>query len=287
MRHALPRILRLNADLHCHSTVSDGLLAPAAVVQRAHANGVELLALTDHDEIGGLPEARAEAARLGMKFLDGVEISVSWGDDQTVHIVALGIDPGYAPLAEGLAQVRGGRDSRAQRMSEELDKVGIHGAYAGALKFAGNPALISRSHFARHIVEMGHARDVKSVFDYWLAKGKPGYVSHPWATMDDALGWITAAGGIAVVAHPGRYRLTKAELREMLDSFKALGGRGIEVISGAHSPEMAKEFARVARQYGFLASRGSDFHGPGESYSDLGKVPALPEDLTPVWSELI
>jgi len=287
VRHALPRILRLNADLHCHSTVSDGLLAPAAVVQRAHANGVELLALTDHDEIGGLPEARAEAARLGMKFLDGVEISVSWGDDQTVHIVALGIDPGYAPLAEGLAQVRGGRDSRAQRMSEELDKVGIHGAYAGALKFAGNPALISRSHFARHIVEMGHARDVKSVFDYWLAKGKPGYVSHPWATMDDALGWITAAGGIAVVAHPGRYRLTKAELREMLDSFKALGGRGIEVISGAHSPEMAKEFARVARQYGFLASRGSDFHGPGESYSDLGKVPALPEDLTPVWSELI
>lgn len=287
MRHALPRILRLNADLHCHSTVSDGLLAPAAVVQRAHANGVELLALTDHDEIGGLTEARAEAARLGMKFLDGVEISVSWGDDQTVHIVALGIDPGYAPLAEGLAQVRGGRDSRAQRMSEELDKVGIHGAYAGALKFAGNPALISRSHFARCIVEMGHARDVKSVFDYWLAKGKPGYVAHPWATLEDALGWITAAGGIAVVAHPGRYRLTKAELREMLDRFKALGGRGIEVISGAHSPEMAKEFARVARQYGFLASRGSDFHGPGESYSDLGKVPALPEDLTPVWSELI
>jgi len=277
----------LNADLHCHSTVSDGLLAPAAVVQRAHANGVELLALTDHDEIGGLPEARAEAAKLGMKFVDGVEISVSWGDDQTVHIVALGIDTAYAPLVEGLAQVRGGRDSRAVRMAAELDKVGIHGAYAGALKYAGNPALVSRSHFARYIVELGHAKDVKSVFDWWLAKGKPGYVSHPWATLEDALGWITGAGGIAVVAHPGRYRLSKAELREMLDAFKALGGRGIEVISGAHNAEMMQEFARVARQYGFLASRGSDFHGPGESYSDLGKVPNLPDDLTPVWSELI
>lgn len=277
----------MNADLHCHSTVSDGLLSPAEVVRRAHGNGVELLALTDHDEIGGLPEARAEAARLGMGFVDGVEISVSWGDDQTVHIVALGIDTGYAPLVEGLAKVRGGRDSRAMRMAEELDKVGIHGAYEGALKYAGNPALISRSHFARYIVELRHAKDVKSVFDWWLAKGKPGYVSHPWATLEDAMSWIAGAGGIAVVAHPGRYRLTKAELREMLDRFKELGGRGIEVISGAHNPEMTQEFARVARQYGFLASRASDFHGPGESYTDLGKLPDLPDDLTPVWSEFI
>jgi hypothetical protein len=277
----------MNADLHCHSTVSDGLLAPAEVVRRAHGNGVELLALTDHDEIGGLPEARAEAAHLGMQFVDGAEISVSWGDDQTVHIVALGIDTSHAPLVEGLAKVRGGRDSRAMSMAAELDKVGIHGAYEGALKYAGNPALISRSHFARYIVELGHAKDVKSVFDWWLAKGKPGYVSHPWATIEDALAWISGAGGIAVVAHPGRYRLTKAELREMLGRFKELGGRGIEVISGAHNPEMVRDFARVAREYGFLASRGSDFHGPGESYSDLGKVPDLPEDLTPVWSELI
>jgi hypothetical protein len=275
----------LNADLHCHSTVSDGLLAPAAVVRRAHGNGVELLALTDHDEIGGLAEARAEADALGMKFLDGTEVSVSWGDDQTVHIVALGFDPTYQPLVEGLAQVRGGRDSRALRMAEELDKVGIHGAYEGALKYVGNPALISRSHFARYIVELGLARDVKSVFDWWLAKGKPGYVSHPWATMEDAMAWIAGAGGVAVIAHPGRYRLSKAELHEMFGVFKELGGRGIEVISGSHNAEMTHEYAHVARKFGFLASRASDFHGPGESYADLGKLPPLPEDLTPVWSE--
>ncbi|MBU0753283.1 MAG: PHP domain-containing protein [Gammaproteobacteria bacterium] len=275
----------MNADLHCHSTVSDGLLAPAAVVRRAHGNGVELLALTDHDELGGLAEARAEAEQLGMKFLDGTEVSVSFGDDQTVHIVALGVDPANVPLVEGLAQVRGGRDSRAMRMAEELDKVGIHGAYAGSLKYAGNPALISRSHFARYIVELGHARDVKSVFDHWLAKGKPGYVSHPWATFEDAMGWILGAGGVAVIAHPGRYRLSKAELQQMFGVFKDLGGRGIEVISGAHSGEMIAEYANVARKYGFLASRASDFHGPGESYADLGKLPHLPDDLTPVWSE--
>jgi predicted metal-dependent phosphoesterase TrpH len=169
----------LNADLHCHSTVSDGLLAPAEVVRRAQDNGVELLALTDHDELGGLAEARATADEVGLRFVDGVEISISWGDDQTVHILGLGVDPGNAELLQaGLHQVRSGRDARAGRMAAELDKVGIHGAYEGALRYAGNPALVSRAHFARYIVEQGHAKDVKSVFDHWLAKGKPGYVSN-------------------------------------------------------------------------------------------------------------
>ncbi|MDO8932957.1 MAG: 3',5'-nucleoside bisphosphate phosphatase [Rhodocyclaceae bacterium] len=279
--------MSLNADLHCHSTVSDGLLTPTELARRAHANGVELWALTDHDEIGGLAEARAEAAVLGLPFVNGTEVSVSWGDDQTVHIVGLGFDAAHAPLVEGLATVRGGRDSRAARMAAELDKVGIHGAYEGALKYAGNPALISRSHFARYIVELGHAKEVKGVFDWWLAKGKPGYVSHPWATMEDALGWIHGAGGIAVIAHPGRYRLSKAELEQMFGVFKELGGRGIEVISGSHAEDQTREYARVAKQFGFLASRASDFHGPGESWIDLGKLPPLPEGLTPVWSELI
>ena len=277
----------LNADLHCHSTVSDGLLSPAELARRAKANGVDLWALTDHDEIGGLAAARAEAAAIGLAFVNGVEISVSWGDDQTVHIVGLGFDADYAPLVEGLAAVRGGRDSRAARMAAELDKVGIHGAYEGALKYAGNPALISRSHFARYIVELGHAKDVKSVFDWWLAKGKPGYVSHPWATLADALGWIHGAGGVAVIAHPGRYRLTKAQLRELFVAFKGLGGQGIEVLSGSHGDEETREYARVAREFGFLASRASDFHGPGESWMDLGRLPPLPEDLTPIWNVLI
>lgn len=276
----------LNADLHCHSSISDGLLAPAEVVRRAHGNGVELLALTDHDEIGGLSAALAEAQLLGMRFVSGVEISVSWGDDQTVHIVALGFDPQCPSLIDGLAAVRSGRDSRALRMAAELDKVGIHGAYEGALKYAGNPALISRSHFARYIVELGHARDVKTVFDWWLAKGKPGYVSHPWATLEEAMGWILAAGGVAVVAHPGRYRLSKAEMLAMLAEFRDRGGIGIEVMSGSHNQDHIREYAHLARQYGFLASRGSDFHGPGESWVDLGRLPDLPPDLTPVWTRL-
>ena len=277
----------LNADLHCHSTVSDGLLAPAELMRRAKDNGVELLALTDHDELGGLAEARTTADEIGLRFVDGVEISISCGDDQTVHIVALGIDRANPELIEGLHQVRSGRDARAGRMAAELDKVGIHGAYEGALRHAGNPALVSRSHFARYIVEQGHAKDVKSVFDHWLAKGKPGYVGHAWATLEDALRWIEGAGGIAVIAHPGRYRLSKAELRALFVAFKDQGGRGIEVLSGSNKDDEVREFSRIAREFGFLASRGSDFHGPGESWIDLGKLPDLPEDLTPVWSQLI
>ena len=277
----------LNADMHCHSTVSDGLLTPAEVVRRAQGNGVELLALTDHDELGGLAEARATADEIGLRFVDGVEVSISWGDDQTVHIVALGIDPANVALRDGLQQVRSGRDARAGRMAAELDKVGIHGAYEGALRYAGNPALVSRSHFARYIAEQGHARDVKSVFDYWLAKGKPGYVEHAWATLEDALRWIGDAGGIAVIAHPGRYRLSKVELRELFVAFKELGGRGIEVLSGSSKDDEVREFSRIAREFGFLASRASDFHGPGESWIDLGKMRDLPEDLTPVWSLLV
>jgi predicted metal-dependent phosphoesterase TrpH len=276
----------LNADLHCHSTVSDGLLAPAELVRRAHGNGVELLALTDHDEIGGLDEAAAAARQVGLRFVNGVEISVSWGDDQTVHIVGLGFDRDFAPLVEGLARVRGGRDSRAHRIAAELDKVGIHGAYEGALKYVGNPALISRSHFARYIVELGHAKEVKGVFDWWLAKGKPGYVAHPWAGLEDALNWIAGAGGIAVVAHPGRYRLSRAEMEQLFDTFKDLGGVGIEVLSGSHNEDQVRDYAHMARRYGFLASRGSDFHGPGESWVDLGRLPELPADLTPVWTKL-
>jgi len=276
----------LNADLHCHSTVSDGLLAPTEVVRRAHANGVELLALTDHDELGGLAEAWATADEIGLPFVDGVEVSISWGDDQTVHIVGLGVDPANAELMEGLHQVRSGRDARAGRMAAELDKVGIHGAYEGALRHAGNPALVSRSHFARYIAEQGHAKDVKSVFDYWLAKGKPGYVEHAWASLEDALRWIVGAGGTAVIAHPGRYRLSTVQRRELFVAFKDLGGRGIEVLSGSSKDDEVREFSRIAREFGFLASRGSDFHGPGESWMDLGKMPDLPEDLTPVWSQL-
>lgn len=274
-----------NADLHCHSTTSDGLLAPAALVERALANGVDLLALTDHDELGGIDEAAAAAQALGLAFVTGVEISVSWSDDQTVHIVGLNLDHRHPLLVAGLARVRSGRDARAGRMAAELAKVGIDGAYEGALKYAGNQALISRSHFARYIVARGFAPDVKTVFEHWLAKDKPGYVRHTWAQLPEAVSWILAAGGIAVIAHPGRYRLSGAERRALYGAFKDCGGAGIEVISGASNEAEMREIAGIARAFGFLASRASDFHGPGESCVDLGRMARLPADLKPVWAD--
>lgn len=277
----------MNADLHCHSTVSDGLLSPSQLVQRAHANGVDLLALTDHDEIGGLAEAGETAKALELQFCPGVEISVSWGEDVTVHIVALGIDPHNEKLRRGLESVRQGRDARAGRMAAELDKAGIHGAYEGALRHAGNPGLLSRAHLARYIVEIGRAPDFKSVFDHWLAKGKPGYVPHAWISLGGALDLIHGAGGLAVMAHPGRYRVSRSELRQLLQEFKDLGGESLEVLSGSQPAEDVREMAHLAREFGFLASRGSDFHGPGESWIDLGRLAELPPDLVPVWTRLL
>jgi predicted metal-dependent phosphoesterase TrpH len=280
-------IATLNADLHCHSMVSDGLMTPAEVVRRAHANGTEMLALTDHDELSGLAEARAAADEVGLRFIDGVEISVTWDNDTTLHVVGLDIDPTHAGLCESLAHLRSGRDRRAMQMSDELDKVGIHGAYQGALRFVSNPSLVSRAHFARYIVEIGRAKDVKSVFDYWLGKDKPGYVRHVWASLEEAVAWIRDAGGVAAIAHPLRYKISRKELRRLFGEFRDLGGEAIEVLSGGQCDADTLEFARLAREFGFLASRGSDFHGPGESRIDLGKLQALPEGLTPVWTKFI
>ena len=275
----------LNADLHCHSTASDGTLSPAEVVRRAHANGVDLLALTDHDELLGIADAAAEAADIGLRFVPGVEISVSWLD-QTLHIVGLGVDPANQALISGLAQVRGGRDGRAMRIGDELARIGIHGAFEGALRYVGNPALVTRAHFARYLVEIGVAKNVHDVFLHYLARGKPGYVEHVWATLEDAVGWIKGAGGLAVVAHPGRYRLSCGEMNMLFEQFRDLGGEAVEVSCGAHDGGQLLAFARMARKYGLLASRASDFHGPEDSPIDLGRASPLPPDLTPVWTRL-
>lgn len=276
----------LNADLHCHSTVSDGWLTPAEVVRRAAANGVELLALTDHDEIGGLDEAAATAAECGLRFVPGVEISVTFCEE-TIHVVGLGIDHRNPQLLDGLMQVRSGREQRAQAMSNALDAVGIHGVLEGARRFARNPALVGRAHFARHLVASGLMPDVATVFRYYLARGKPGFVPHTWARLDDAVGWIRGAGGVAVIAHPGRYRLSVHDLDALFDRFVACGGEALEVVSGAHAPPEVLRFASVARRRGLLASRASDFHGSSESPVDLGHCDPLPPDLVPVWSRPI
>ena len=274
----------LNIDLHCHSTSSDGLLKPEELVARAASKGVEILALTDHDGVSGLAEARAKAESQGVRFVDGVEISVTW-EGSTVHIVGLQIDPGNPVLRSGLESIREGRATRAEKMGEALAAAGVPDSLAGAKAYADNPSLISRSHFARHLVKTGRAPDVKSVFQHYLVKGKPGFVPHRWASLGDAVSWIRASGGIAVVAHPGRYNFSRPRLHAFLAEFRDCGGVGIEVVTGSHSPEQYSEFARVAREFGFTASRGSDYHGKGESRADLGALPQLPDDLKPVWHD--
>jgi len=275
----------LNADLHCHSVVSDGTMTPEDLAARAAANGVELWALTDHDEIGGQHRALAAAKAQGLRYLTGTEISVTFAGE-TVHIVGLGFDPDDAQMQQGLTTTRGGRDLRAQEMSEQLAKVGIKGAYEGALKYAGNPQLVSRTHFARFLVETGVCRDTSEVFRKYLTDGKPGYVPHRWASLQSAVQWITAAQGVAVIAHPARYKFTANEEYALFSEFKAHGGRGVEVITGSHTAAEAVKYAGTAREFGLAASRGSDFHSPDESHTDLGTLPYLPGDLQPVWELL-
>ncbi|MDA8456555.1 PHP domain-containing protein [Acidovorax sp. GBBC 3334] len=274
-----------NADLHCHSVVSDGTLTPEALAERARANGVTLWALTDHDEIGGQHRAMAAAAAQGMAYLTGVEISVTF-IGATVHIVGLGFDPDDARLQQGLAATRGGRGERAQEMAEQLARVGIRDAYEGALRYVGNPELISRTHFARFLVETGVCRDTSEVFRRFLTEGKPGYVPHRWAALGDAVRWITEAGGMAVIAHPARYRFSATEEYALFSEFRQHGGRGVEVVTGSHTAAEYITYAGVAQEFGLAASRGSDFHSPQESHTDLGALPPLPGTLTPVWDLL-
>ena len=275
----------MNADLHCHSSVSDGTLAPEAVAARAKARGVELWALTDHDEVGGQARAIAAAEALALPCLTGTEISVTFAG-VTVHIVGLGFDAADPALVEGLHATRGGREARAREMAAGLAEVGIAGAYDGAFKFVGNPELISRTHFARFLVESGVCADTQEVFRRFLVEGKAGFVPHRWATLRDAVAWIGGAGGIAVIAHPARYKFTPTEEYALFSEFKAHGGRGVEVVTGAHSAAEALRYADTAREFDLLASRGSDFHSPEESRIDLGGLPPLPAGLVPVWEAL-
>ena len=273
----------LDVDLHSHSTHSDGLLTPTELVVRAHAQGVKTYALTDHDELSGLAEARAEAHSRGMTFINGVEISVSW-QDETLHIVGLNIDPEEASITAGLRELRAGRHIRAARIAADLERAGVDGALEGARRYARNPDLVSRAHFARYMVERGIVKDTSAAFRHYLTKGKPGYVDHLWATLAQAIDWITAAGGAAVIAHPGRYKLINKVREALLGEFRDLGGAAVEVVTGSHTTEQYATWARYAQRFGLKASAGSDYHGPGESHLELGRLPDLPYGLTPVWA---
>jgi predicted metal-dependent phosphoesterase TrpH len=271
----------MNWDLHCHSSASDGIFSPGEVVRRAHANGVTVLSLTDHDATSGLAEAEETAALLGLRFWPGVEISVSW-EGQSLHVLGLGIDAANATLNAGLGGLRAGRWRRAVRIADALSRVGIAGSLEGAMSYAGNSELVSRTHFARFLAARNYARDVKSVFRRFLSVGKPGYVAHEWASLGDAARWIRASGGIAVLAHPARCKLSEREMRRLLCEFRGFGGEGVEVVTGNHARDQYERFARLARDLGLAASRGSDFHGPGESRADLGMLAEIPPGLTPV-----
>ncbi|MBK6618020.1 MAG: 3',5'-nucleoside bisphosphate phosphatase [Nitrosomonas sp.] len=276
----------LNIDLHCHSTASDGVLSPEKLLVHAASLGVNVLALTDHDAVSGLDEARKTADREGITFINGIELSVTWRN-RTLHILGLDINPDYQPLLEGLHDVCERRTERAQKIAAELGKHGISGSYEGACSYAGEGRLIGRTHFARFLVAHGYAKDVKTVFKKFLVKGKPGYTPHEWASLSQAIDWIRSSGGRAVIAHPARYQLGKNLLDQLLDEFKVLGGAGIEVVSSSHTSEQVKQFAQLAIKKGLFASCGSDYHGPNESYFNLGKLPQIPAECIPIWHDWV
>ncbi|QLG87320.1 PHP domain-containing protein [Chitinibacter bivalviorum] len=270
-------------DLHCHSNISDGLLPPDQVVRKAHARGCQLFALTDHDDTRGLALAKATADELGMPFINGVEISVSWGK-HTLHVVGLGFDAENETLLAGLAHVRSGRAERAERMAAALEKLGIEGILAGARRHADNPEMISRSHFARFLIETGRCKDMKAVFKKFMVRGKPGFVEHEWARLHDAIDWIRGAGGVAVLAHPGRYDMGNETMRVLLTEFKRLGGEAIEVVSGSHGHADVGRFNHLAKEFGYLCSSGSDYHATGEGAREPGLNADLPIGCEPVWA---
>ena len=276
MMHPMPLY-----DLHSHTTHSDGTLTPVELVQRAKHAGVGALALTDHDVTSGLDEAATEAARVGLDLIHGVEVSVTW-EGTTIHVVGLRVDRGNDALQTGLSQLREFRAWRAEEIGRRLERAGISGAYDGA-RTRAKGMLISRTHFGRFLVEERHARDMGAAFRHYLGNGKPGYVPGQWASLPDAVGWISNAGGHAVIAHPARYKLGTGRLKRLFNEFREAGGEAIEVVSGSHSKDDCLRFGRYANEFGFHASCGSDYHGPETPWVELGRLAPLPPACQPVW----
>jgi predicted metal-dependent phosphoesterase TrpH len=268
-------------DLHSHSLASDGTLGPDQLVHAAAAAGVDVLALTDHDSVDGIAVAQTSAGTAGLTLVAGVEISVSW-QAQTLHVLGLGIDPQNALLCQGLGELSAFRDWRAEEIGRRLARAGIPGAFDGARRLAQG-RIVSRTHFARFLVEQGHAGSVREVFRRYLVNNRPGYVSGEWAALDKVLEWIHAAGGMAVLAHPARYGMSASKLRRCLGEFREAGGMGMEVVSGSHTRDQVSSMAVLCRNEGLLASCGSDYHGPENPWIRLGELPPLPAGCTPVW----
>jgi len=269
-------------DLHSHTTASDGTLTPSELVKHAYECGTQVLAVTDHDATAGLAEAAMAAGDIGIQFVPGIEISVTWAH-QTIHVVGLGIDADNEALQTGLKKLHDFRIWRAEEIARRLEKSGISGSLEASREHARGK-IISRTHFARFLVEQGYARDIRQVFKKFLVRNKPGYVPGNWAELEEAIGWIKGAGGMPVIAHPARYKLSATRLKQLFATFREYGGECIEVVSGSHSKDDIRRFGQLAEQFGFFASRGSDFHGPENAYADPRHLPLLPEECRPIWT---
>jgi len=270
------------ADLHCHTTASDGALAPRELVQRAIERDVDLLAITDHDTVAAY--ADLIDAEFKLRLIHGIELSTQWRG-HTIHVVGLGIDIDGVVMQTAVAQQAKARNLRAEKIGARLDKLGFAGALEGAAHLAGTSP-IGRPHFAQHLVESGQVKSIAASFKKLLGPGKPGDVKHYWAPLETITGWIIAAGGVPVLAHPGKYRMTNAKLGALVDEFRECGGRSIEVLCGQQSADVTAKLARICNTRDMLASCGSDFHAPGRPWSELGGCGTLPRDCRPVWDLL-
>jgi len=270
-------------DLHSHSQCSDGSLSPADLVALAVRAGVKALALTDHDSVDGIAEASAAAAGTGLTLIAGVELSAIWGV-HNIHVVGLQVDIENPVLKAGLAQQAGARAERGRQMGAKLEALGLKGAYEGALALASSPDGLSRTHMAQWLFDAGHVSTIQQAFDKYLGPRKPAAVPMPWASLADVVAWIKAAGGVAVVAHPGRYDMSRTKMRQLLADFKALGGDGMEVATATEKPDMVAYLGRLSQQLELLASQGSDYHGKPAPWIALGRFPTLPAGCVPVWT---
>jgi len=266
-------------DLHSHSNFSDGALTPRQLVDRAIEFGVDVLAITDHDTIAACRENLANGRNI--QLVHGIEFSTQW-ENTGIHVVGLNFAADSAIIGQAANQQTAARQLRAQQIADNLEKQGISNALAGARSYSPG-GYIGRPHFARHIVSIGKAKNMQAAFKHYLAAGKSGDVKKTWASLEQVIQWILAAGGIPVLAHPLKYPLTRSKLLRLLQDFRQLGGLAMEVVSGQQNPDQTRSMAELCRQLDLLASCGSDFHGPETHWAELGKFQPLPVGITPVW----
>lgn len=268
-------------DLHSHSLCSDGVLSPRELVARAKEYGVTALALTDHDTLAGQAEAHAAANDLGILAISGIELSCQWSG-VGVHIVGLNFDLQSPIITDAVAHQQHVRRERAEVIANKLAKLGMQGALEGAQRFAGDGS-VGRPHFAKWLIENNHVPTMSAAFKRYLGAGKPGDVKQMWPTIGEAVSWISSSGGLAVLAHPDKYKLTRTKLNRLLLDFVEVGGRAMEVVSGKQTASVTQYMAHIADKHQLYASCGSDFHVPEQAWQELGQFGSLPSQCQPIW----